>query len=63
MLMGYRSAPHPATSVTAYSALMNRTVRTKLDVMIPTVDEDSYDKINTRDRIFKKRRIKKLKID
>ena len=56
MLMDYRSTAHPATSVTPYNALMNRTVRTKLDVMIPTVDDDNYDKINTRDRIFKKKK-------
>ena len=31
MLMGYRSAPHPATGYTPYEALMKRNVRTKLD--------------------------------
>ena len=31
MLTGFRSTPHPATGVSPYEAMMNRTVRTKLD--------------------------------
>ena len=31
LLTGYRSMPHPATGITAYDAMMNRKVRTKLD--------------------------------
>lgn len=31
MLTGFRSTPHPATGATPYEAMMNRSVRTKLD--------------------------------
>jgi hypothetical protein len=31
MLTGFRSTPHAAIGVSPYEAMMNRTVRTKLD--------------------------------
>ena len=36
MLIGYRLTPHPATGISPYDGMMNRTVRTKLDYVSRT---------------------------
>ena len=50
MLSAYRATPHPATNVSPYEAMMNRTVRTKLDQIIP--DSERYD-MDESDRSYK----------
>ena len=54
MLMGYRSTPHLATGVSPYTAMMNRTIRTKLDAVIPTDINDVQRGISARDKQYKK---------
>ena len=56
MLIGYRSTPHPATGITPYEGMMNRTVRTKLDYenrISNTSDKEKL--INERDRQYKEK--------
>ena len=51
MLIGYRSTPHPATGITPYEGMMNRTVRTKLDYENRISNTSNKERlINERDR-------------
>ncbi len=56
MLTGYRSTPHPATGVAPYEALMNRTVRSKLDHPGKEWERDRQDReklMEEKDRKYK----------
>ena len=55
MLTGFRSTPHPATGVSPYEAMMNRTVRTKLDWRGKETDlrNPKDAKIDRRDKEYK----------
>lgn len=56
MLIGYRSTPHPATGITPYEGMMNRTVRTKLDYECRTKKRKKDEVlINERDKLYKER--------
>ena len=56
MLIGYRSTPHPATGITPYEGMMNRTVRTKLDYEKRISNTSNKEKlINERDRQYKEK--------
>ena len=56
MLIGYRSTPHPATGITSYEGMMNRTVRTKLDYENRISNTSNKEKlINERDRQYKEK--------
>jgi len=52
MLQGYRETPHPATGVTPYELLMNRTVRSKLD-HYPTDTASKDEDVRKRDSTYK----------
>ena len=54
--MAYRDTPHPATGITPYEAMMNRTVRTKLDYTVPRKERSSRDKMmDEKDRQYKEK--------
>ena len=54
MLTGYRSTPHPATGISPYEGMMNRTVRTKLDYVSRINGQTKNEKlINERDKLYK----------
>ena len=56
MLIGYRSTPHPATGISPYEGMMNRTVRTRLDYESRISNEPNKGKrINERDRLYKEK--------
>ena len=56
MLIGYRSTPHPATGITPYEGMMNRTVRTKLDYENRISNTSNKEKlINERVRQYKEK--------
>ena len=56
MLIGYRSTPHPATGITPYEGMMNRTVGTKLDYENRISNTSNKEKlINERDRQYKEK--------
>ena len=56
MLIGYRSTPHPATGITPYEGMMNRTVRSKLDYENRISNTSNKEKlINERDRQYKEK--------
>jgi len=57
MLTGYRSAPHHATGVTPYEALMNRQVRTELDHQTrdSNHESDRDTAVNKRDEEYKQK--------
>ena len=56
MLIGYRSTPHPATGISPYEGMINRTVRTKLDFVSRIGDQPNKEKqINERDRLYKEK--------
>ena len=56
MLMAYRDTPHPATGITPYEAMMNRSVRTKLDYTVPLKERSSRDKMmDEKDRQYKEK--------
>ena len=51
MIIGYQSTPHPATGITPYEDIMNRTVRTILDCENGISNMSNKEKlINERDR-------------
>ena len=53
MPIGYRSIPHPATGITPYEGMMNRTVRTKLDYENRISNMSNKEKlVNERDRQY-----------
>ena len=54
MLTGYRSTPHPATGISPYEGMMNRTIRTKLDYVSRMNGQTKNEKlINERDKLYK----------
>ena len=54
MLIGYRSTPHPATKISPYERMMNRTVRTRLDYESRISKHSKEEKqINERDQGYK----------
>ena len=56
MLTGYCSTPHPATGIASYEALMNRQVRTKLDLQTRESSENVLETaINERDERYKQK--------
>ena len=58
MLMGYRSTPHPATGYSAYEALINRNVKTKLDYESTSISRNYHRmerEISNRDKEYKKK--------
>ena len=56
MLIGYRSTPHPATCISPYEGMINRTVRIKLDYVSRIGDQPNKEKqINERDRLYKEK--------
>lgn len=57
MLTGYRSRPHPATGITPYEGMMNRSVRTKLDYKKRLTEQVSKreTQVNERNRQYTER--------
>ena len=54
MLTGYRSTPHPATGISPYEGMMNRTIRTKLDYVSRMNGQTKNEKlVNERDKLYK----------
>ena len=55
LLTGYWSAPHPATGIPPYDAMMDRNVRTKLDYKPreEANDKSNQSQINERDKEYK----------
>ena len=60
MLTGFRSTPHPATGVSPYEAMMNRTVRTKLDWRGKETDLRNPRDKEYRDKEYKDKMARKL---
>ena len=55
MLMAYRDTPHPATGITPYQAMSNRSIRTKLDHTVPRERSEQDDLIDEKDRVYKEK--------
>ena len=57
LLMGYRSTPHPVTSVTPFEAMVNRQVRRKIDYRVRTQKtfHTNNTRMDKRDKCYKQK--------
>jgi len=55
MLMAYRDTPHPATGITPYQAMSNRSIRTKLDHTVPRERSEHDDPIARKTEYIRRR--------